>query len=122
MRFGPDGTGYFAERDGPLLSLRIRSPDRAGAPILTGLIVPLDDAFPLGRDFVQEIELGAGGTVVLTRWSGRIHLVSRSGSARVIELPRAGGDGLYYTGVLAGDRVCATYCGGVTVVCRELGR
>jgi hypothetical protein len=122
MRFGPDGTGYFAERDGPLLSLRIRPPERAGSAILTGRIVPLDDEFPVGGDFVQEIELDAAGTIVLTRWSGLIHLVSRSGSVRAIKLPRAGGEGLYYTAVLAGDRVCATYCRGVTVVCRELGR
>ena len=122
MRFGPDGTGYFAERDGPLLSLRIRSPERAGSAILTGRIVPLDDEFRGEQDFVQEIQLDAGGTVVLTRWSGRIHLVSRSGSTRVIELPRPGGEGLYYTGLLTGDRLCATYCSGVTVVCRALGR
>jgi hypothetical protein len=122
MRFGPDGTGYFAERDGPLLSLRIRSPERAGSAILTGRIVPLDDEFPGDRDFVQDIQLGDGGTVVLTRWSGRIHLLSRSGSTQVIELPRADSEGLYYTGVLAGDRLCATYCSGVTVVCRALGR
>jgi hypothetical protein len=122
MRFGPDGTGYFAERDGPLLSLRIRSPERAGSAILTGRIVPLDDEFRGDRDFVQDIQLDAKGTVVLTRWSGRIHLLRRRGPPQVIELPRAGGEGLYYTGVLAGDRLCATYCSGVTVVCRALGR
>jgi hypothetical protein len=122
MTFGPDGTGYFAERHGELLNLRIRPPERAGAAILTGRIVPLDDEFPGDHDFVQEIRVDARGRVVVTRWSGRIHLVSRSGEVEVIQLPRPGGDGLYYTGILDGGRLCATYCGGVTVVCRDLER
>jgi hypothetical protein len=122
MVFGPDGTGYFAERDGPLLNLRIRPPERASAAILTGRIVPLDDEFAGDQDFVQDIRVDAKGRVVVTRWSGRIHLVSRRGAVDLIQLPRAGGAGLYYTGVLAGDRLCATYCSGVTVVCHALGR
>ena len=122
MIFGPDGTGYFAERDGPLLNLRIRPPERAGSAIFTGRIVPLDDEFPGDQDFVQELRVDARGRVVVTRWSGRIHLVSRSGEAHLIQLPREGGEGLYYTGVLAGDRLCATYCNEVTVVCQALGR
>ncbi len=122
MTFGPDGTGYFAERDGPLLNLRIRPPERAGAAIFTGRIVPLDDEFAGDQDFVQDIRVDAKGRVVVTRWSGRIHLVSRRGAVDLIQLPRPGGEGLYYTGVLAGDRLCATYCSGVTVVCHALGR
>ena len=122
MTFGPDGTGYFAERDGPMLSLRIRSPERAGAAIFTGRIVPLDDEFPGDHDFVPELRVDARGRVVVTRWSGRIHLVSRSGEVEQIQLPRTGGGGLYYTGVLTGGRLCATYCDEVTVVCHALGR
>jgi hypothetical protein len=122
MAFGPDGTGYFAERDGPLLNLRIRPPERAGAAIFTGRIVPLDDAFAGDQDFVQDIHVGGEGRVVVTRWSGRIHLVNRHGEVELLQLPRPGGDGLYYTGVLAGERLCATYCGGVTVVCQDLER
>jgi len=122
MTFGADGTGYFAERDGPLLNLRIRSPERAGAAVLTGRIVPLDDEFDGDLDFVQDIHVDAEGRAVVTRWSGRIHLVSRHGEIDLIQLPRPGGDGLYYTGVLAGDRLCATYCAGVTVVCHDLER
>jgi hypothetical protein len=122
MTFGPDGTGYFAERGGPLLNLRIRPPERAEAAIFTGRIVPLDDEFPGDQDFVQDLRVDAKGRVVVTRWSGRIHLVSRSGAVELIQLPRAGGEGLYYTGVLAGDRLCATYCDEVTVVCHALGR
>jgi hypothetical protein len=122
MIFGPDGTGYFAERDGPLLNLRIRPPERAGAAIFTGRIVPLDDEFPGDHDFVQDLRVDARGRVVVTRWSGRIHLVSRSGEVERIQLPRTGGGGLYYTGVLTGGRLCATYCDEVTVVCHALGR
>ena len=122
MRFGPDGTGYFAERDGPLLNLRIRPPERAGAAIFTGRLVPLDDEFAEDLDFVQDIHVDAEGGVVVTRWSGRIHLVNRQGEMSLMQLPRPGGGGLYYTGVLAGDRLCATYCGGVTVVCHDLER
>jgi len=122
MVFGPDGTGYFAERDGSLLNLRVRPPDRASAAIFTGRIVPLDDAFPGDRDFVQDVRVDGEGRVVVTRWSGRIHLVDRHGDVELILLPRPGGKGLYYTGVLAGGRLCATYCGGVTVVCQELRR
>ncbi len=122
MIFAPDGTGYFAERKGPLLDLRIRPPDRAGAPILTGRIVALDDEFPGDRDFVQDIQLDGRGGVVVTRWSGRIHLVNRRGEKSLIELPRPGGKGLYYTGVTDRGRLCATYCNGVTVVCQDLAR
>jgi len=122
MSFGPDGTGYFAERDGPLLNLRIRPPERAGAAIFTGRIVPLDDEFAGDQDFVQDLRVDAKGGVVVTRWSGRIHLVNKHGEASLIQLPRPGGDGLYYTGVLAAGHLCATYCGGVTVVCRDLER
>ena len=122
MTFGPDGTGYFAERHGPLLNLRVRPPDRAGSPIFTGRIIPLDDEFAGDRDFVQDIQVDARGRVVVTRWSGRVHLVERRGEVSLIELPRPAGKGLYYTGVLDGGRLCATYCNGVTVVCHDLER
>jgi hypothetical protein len=122
MTFGPDGTGYFAERAGPLLNLRIRPRERAGAPIFTGRIIPLDDEFAGDRDFVQDIQVDSKGRIVLTRWSGRIHLVNRRGELSLIQLPRPAGKGLYYTGVLDGDRLCATYCNGVTVVCHDLER
>lgn len=118
MTFAGDGTGYFAEREGSLLRLRIRPPERAGNIFLTGRIVPLDDHFPAG-DFVQDIQpLDAGGAVV-TRWSGRIHLVDAKGDVRSLRLPRDPG-GLYYTGVLRGDRLCATLCQGITVVCKAV--
>lgn len=120
MSFGRDGTGYFAEREGSLLRLRIRPPERAGDIFLTGRLVPLDDHFPPG-DFVQDIQpLDSGGAVV-TRWSGRIHLVDAKGDVRSLRLPRQP-EGLYYTGVLHGDRLCATLCQGITVVCTAVSR
>lgn len=119
MTFSTDGTGYFAERDGDLLRLRIRPPDLAGDIFLTGRIVPLDDAFP-ASDFVQDIQPMAGGGAVVTRWSGHIHLVDAKGNVRDLSLPREPG-GLYYTGVLRDGRLCATLCQGVSVVCAEVG-
>ena len=77
---------------------------------------------PVKRGAYYLVSVDARGRVVVTRWSGRIHLVSRSGEVERIQLPRAGGAGLYYTGVLSGGRLCATYCDEVTVVCQALGR
>jgi hypothetical protein len=117
MAFGADGTGWFAEVDGPRLTLRIRPADRASSPVLTGLLVPLDDAFARGSDFVQDIKL-AGDAAVVTRWSGRVHVVARDGAVRSAALPKQGSE-LYYTGVLADGAVCATRCGDVSVVCAK---
>lgn len=118
MTFGPDGTGWFAEVDGTRLTLRIRPPDRAGSALLTGRMVPLDDAFSRELDFVQDIQV-AGDVAVVTRWGGRVHVVSRDGSLQSLTLPRDGAD-LYYTGVLADGAVCATRCGDLSVVCAPL--
>lgn len=119
MRFGPDGTGYFAEVQGSLLHLRVRSAEQAASsPVLTGLRIPLDDAFSAEADFVQDIQIGQDGTAIVTRWSGKIHLVARDGGVRTLELPRGSGD-LYYTAVLRKGRVCATRCGDLAVVCRD---
>jgi hypothetical protein len=118
--FSEDGTGWFAEVDGSLLSLRIRPPERASSPVLTGRIVPLDDAFAAFADFVQDIKV-EGGVAVVTRWSGRVHEVEREGAARVVALPTASGQDLYYSGVRDRGQVCATRCGDVEVVCRSVG-
>ncbi len=118
MTFAEDGTGFFAEVDGTLLTLRIRAPERAGRPILTGLVVPLDDAFEPGLDFVQDVKVAEDGTAVVTRWSGRVHLVRRDGETRTLTLPRSEDGPLYYTGVLEDGNLCVTLCAEVTVVCR----
>jgi hypothetical protein len=118
MAFGEDGTGWFAELDERRLTLRIRPPERASSPVLTGLLVPLDDDFPVGLDFVQDIKL-AGDTAVVTRWSGRVHVVERDGQVRSVVLPKQG-DELYYTGVASDGAVCATRCGDLSVVCAPI--
>jgi len=119
MTFGPDGTGFFAEVSGSQLQLRVRTAEQAASSaVLTGLRVPLDSAFPAGADFVQDIRVGDDGSAIVTRWSGKIHLVGRSGDVRTLELPRGPGD-LYYTAVLREGRVCATRCGDLAVVCRD---
>jgi hypothetical protein len=113
VRFREDGTGLFAEVEGSVLALRVRPGD--GGP---ERVVLLDAAFPSALDFVQDIQPAADGRVVLTRWSGRIHVVDvATGRAETVQLPRVDPQGLYYTGVLHGDRLCATHCADVTVVC-----
>ncbi len=118
MIFEPDGTGLFAERAGAKLWLRVRPPERADAP-LSGRRILLDGAFPADHDFVQEIRVGEDGTAIVTRWSGRIHLVRSDGRARRLALPRPDEGGLYYTAVATDGRICATHCGEVTVVCHD---
>jgi hypothetical protein len=115
--FGADGTGYLAEASDGRLRLRVRWP--AGATPRERF-VPLDDAFDAAHDFVQEIRAEPDGRVVVTRWSGRIHVVSANGGVQDLELPRTEAGELYYTGTLVGSRVCATRCGRVEVVCANL--
>lgn len=120
VAFGPDGTGWFAERDGPRLRLRIRRPEHVPGgphPLPTGVLVPLDDAYP-ALDFVQEIRPGPAGAAWVTRWSGLLHRVGPEGDVRDLALPRSD-RALYYTAVPHRDRVCATRCGDVEVVCRD---
>jgi hypothetical protein len=120
MSFGADGTGFLVERDAELLVLRVVPPD-ARAPLpLAGRLIVLDDAFP-AADFAQDVKLAEGGNVVVTRWSGFVHVVSPDGRVRTLALPKAEG-ALYYTGVERNGRVCATRCAGVDVVCGRLLR
>lgn len=124
VAFGSDGTGYLVEREGTRLLLRILDPGAAGpgpaAPRELGRRVVLDADFPAALDFAQDIQLAPDGRVVVTRWSGRVHVVGPRDRVRTLALPRLAPDGLYYTAVLHGDRICATHCGGVEVVCRSL--
>jgi hypothetical protein len=115
--FGEDGTGYLAEVAGGRLRLRVRHPAPASP---RERLIPLDDAFDAAHDFVQELRAEAEGRVVVTRWSGRVHVVTPDGGVRDLDLPRTQGDQLYYTATLVGSRVCATRCGRVEVVCQEL--
>jgi hypothetical protein len=96
------------------LWLRIDPPpdDPAG-----GRRVLLDPAFAREVDFAQDVKPAADGRIVVTRWSGRVHVVDAAGGVRSLTLPRLDPQGLYYSGVLRGDRLCVTHCADVTVVC-----
>jgi hypothetical protein len=118
-RFDRSGRGYFAWVDGARAALHVTEPGAALGPD-AGRAIVLDAAFPHGLDFVQEVRVQRDGRVVATRWSGWVHVVSPDGGVRNVALPRDAGDGFYYTGVAVGERVCATYCAGVRVVCADL--
>jgi hypothetical protein len=114
VAFGADGTGYRAEREGSRLWLHVAPPGAAATRL------PLDDAFAADFDFVQHIQVARDGRAVVTRWSGFVHVVDPRHATQTLRLPALEPDGLYYSGVLAGERVCATYCADVSVVCQSL--
>lgn len=112
-----DGTEYRVEAhpDGRLWLRRLGKP---GARLEDAWVL-LDPEFAADVDFVQDLKLSADGRVVLTRWSGAVHVVAPGGSVAGVQLPRLDPDGLYYTAVIRGDRLCASYCADVTVVCTD---
>jgi hypothetical protein len=114
VAFRPEGGGVLAEVEGSRLVLRLRP--RAGPD----LVVVADAAFANGVDFVQDIRFAPDGRAVVTRWSGAVHLLSPEGDLETLRLPRLADGGLYYSGALAPDRVCATHCAGIEVVCAPL--
>jgi hypothetical protein len=118
-RFAADGRGFFAWQQGSRLTLRMTQPG-AALDATSGREIVLDGAFADGHDFVQDIHIEADGRAVVTRWSGVVHVVAASGAVRTVALPRSAAGGLYYTAVTVGDRVCATYCADVSVVCAAL--
>jgi len=118
MTFAEDGTGAFAELHGTRLELRWRLPEDADRPLPERPPILLDDAFPVGFDFVQDVRV-EDGVALVTRWSGRVHRVAPDGTHDVLALPRAADD-LYYSATSArGTRICATRCGGVVVACQD---
>jgi hypothetical protein len=58
--------------------------------------------------------------VVVTRWSGWLHVIGDTHPPRTLRLPALEPGGLYYSGFLTDGRVCATYCAGIRVVCRDI--
>jgi hypothetical protein len=114
VAFGADGTGYRAEREGSRLWLHVAPPGEASTRL------PLDEAFAADFDFAQDIHVACDGRAVVMRWSGFVHVVHPHGAIQTRRLPALEPDGLYYSGVLAGRRVCATYCADVSVVCQSL--
>jgi hypothetical protein len=117
VAFAEDGTGYRAEVEGRNLWLRVGAP---GADPESGQRILLDDAFAASLDFVQDIEVAADGRAVVSRWSGWVHVVDSPAEVRSTRLPQLADDGLYYSAVAEGDRICATYCSSLTVVCRDI--
>ncbi len=67
VRFDADGRGWFAERKGEVLQVRVV---RDGRTLLEREIGPLG-----ALDEVQDIQFAPDGTAVLARWSGRVHLL-----------------------------------------------
>jgi hypothetical protein len=118
-RFAHDGRGWLAWLDGRRLVLRVTEPGEASGPE-SGRAIVLDDDFPAGLDFVQDVRDQPDGRVVATRWSGVVHVIEPDGRARTVRLPREEPGGWYYTAVATGERVCATYCAGVEVRCASL--
>jgi hypothetical protein len=114
VAFGADGTGYRAELEESRLWLHVAPPGAAGTRL------PLDDAFAADFDFAQDIQVARDGRAVVTRWSGFVHVVGPRGATQTLRLPALEPGGLYYSGVLAGERVCATYCADVSVECQRL--
>jgi hypothetical protein len=114
VAFRPEGGGLVAEVEDRRLALRLRP--RAGED----RVLVADAAFPTGVDFVQDVHFADDGRAVVTRWSGTVHVVSPDGALATLRLPVLGDGGLYYSGVLADGRVCATHCGGIEVVCAPL--
>jgi hypothetical protein len=119
FQFAADGRGWFAWLDGRRLVLQQTEPGAATGPD-AGRVLLLDDQFAAGVDFVQDLHVQRDGRAVLTRWSGKVHVVDAEDRVRTVALPREVEGGLYYTAVARGDRVCATYCAGVRVVCGSL--
>lgn len=119
MAFDAAGRGYWVWSDAGRLVLRVTDPDGERGP-RAGRAWVLDPTFAGTADFAQEIRIEPGGRVVVTRWSGRIHVLEASGALRSLALPRLDPAGLYYSAFVRGERVCATYCSGVRVVCAEL--
>jgi hypothetical protein len=99
------------------LELRLLSPTEPERSLAAARRVVLDTSFPSEFDFVQDLQIAEDGRIVVTRWSGAIHVVTPAGEPRFIAFPRSSEGGLYYTAVARGDRICATYCLDVAVVC-----
>jgi hypothetical protein len=117
VAFAADGTGYRAEVEARNLWLRVTAP---GEGAEGGRRILLDGAFAAALDFVQDIKLAADGRVVVSRWSGWIHVVHSPSEVRSTLFPALADGGLYYSAVAEGDRICATYCSNVSVVCRDI--
>jgi hypothetical protein len=117
VHFDAAGRGYIAVVEDARLELHLLSPSEPERSLAGTRGILLDTSFPSEFDFVQDLQIAEDGRVIVTRWSGAIHVVTPGGDPQVIAFPRPSEGGLYYTAVARGGRVCATYCADVTVVC-----
>jgi len=117
VRFDSTGRGYAALVEGTRLELLEFPPTQAARDLTQTRRILLDSQFPRDFDFVQDLHIAADGRIAVTRWSGEIHVLTPSGEPRSVAFPQPAPGGLYYTAVVRGERVCATYCADVTIVC-----
>lgn len=121
VAFAPDGARYAAVVTGRELTLHIGAPGEVGL----GQGVVLDPDFASEFDFVQDIQFASDGRAVIARWSGKVHVVApaptRAGRrpVRRVAFPVPESGGLYYSAFVAGERICATLCSEVAVVCQD---
>jgi hypothetical protein len=120
MVFAADGAGWLAERSGEVFAMRHLGPGELRRPPEGGTRIVVDERFPRALDFVQDVTVVPDGSALATRWGGWLHRVWPDGRVVSRLLPHPGPGGLYYTGVVHGDRVCATLCADVSVVCEDL--
>ena len=117
--FDAAGRGYFVWARERELTLRIVEPDDARSSE-SGRAIVLSREFRSDIDFAQDVALGPRGEVLVTTWSGAIFVVDRERRVTRVDLPRPTPSGLFYSAALREGRVCATFCGGVQVVCGDL--
>ncbi len=125
--FDAEGAGHLARVGGDddrTLELVVFPAGEPGRDLDAAPRVVLDTGFAAHLDFVQEIRVADDGRVVLTLWSGKIFVVERAddggpGEVHRLRLPSLEPGGLYYTAVARGARLCASYCGGVRIVCTD---
>ena len=86
----------------------------------SGREIVLDAAFAAATTSCRTCTSRRDGRAVVTRWSGVVHVVAASGGrAHGGAAAQRGGRALLHGG-RDGDRVCATYCADVSVVCAAL--
>ncbi len=120
VRFRRDGWGVAAfVADGELRLVEL-GPGEPRWQLVPGAGQLLDANFPALLDFVQDISFGPEQETIVTRWSGRVHVLGPGDDRRDLQLPRDDPAGLYYSAALWDDDICATYCADVAVVCARL--
>ena len=117
-RFDANGRGLLAVVRDERLELAVLGPDAERRDLAGASWIELDSRFPRQLDFAQDIQIAPDGSVVVTRWSGLVHVVDATGRPHTLQLPRSG-DALYYSAVLEGGRLCATRCDASDVVCTD---